>query len=1107
MKIKGKIRLNKITDVFGHSFIIFCLFSFGFLLSATNIFAQNKYENRTIADVQIVFVSADPNIAVAEQFQTIAKNALGDKYSTVKIREAIQELYDTGRIISAQVEAEPVGEDKVNLRFIIRRIRQVERISIQLGKSVGSTVTEDQILLRTTLNTLGATVTEQALDNDADSIQTYLRRRGFFNAEVSYRQQPLQNESQANITFIVNPNTQAKVEKFDIEIEGFDAAKVRKSLKLKPGAYFSTRDMEQDVEKIRQALLKEDFIAPDLEDVTPVFDPEKNLVSIELKGNVGPKVVVNIEAEKEKVSDRKQQELLAIKREGTLEQSAIVEGERRLQSYFQEEGYFFAEVISNCSVTPAFPDDPANPLRNGTSDLCAALVDANLENREVEVNYQVELSRRLKLVDIRIQGTDKISYPEVATILDSQRASLIGLIPRLGYGRGYTSNEILEADRQRLESVMYELGYRNAKVQVRQGVSLDGEDLIITFFVTEGIPTYIRDIAIEGNNVFTDAQLRAELPDIEGKEYSRARARNGVQKIAALYAREGYFDAKVNFSIVELPELNNDEERVKIVYNVEKEGKKVLIDRIIINGNELTKRESILGAITLREGEVLKNTDIFTSEQNLYATDAFERVEIKPEDAGETQNGEVRRNIIINLEEQKPRILTYGGGYSTDFGPTGFVDIRNVNLLGKLQQGGMRVRMSNLQQFVQLDYLHPRFLRDGENGFAPLRITAQYQRDSTITRFFRSTFDSGTFGIVQRLDEEGNPIDQFGNVVANPTLNRFTLTAETQRTIQRKTRSFLYVRYRFEDVRILDVDSLLVGELLRPDESVRVSGFGATFVRDTRENCNRKYTVLELVSKGELGDPCKYSSSDPTRGSYLTLEYNVSATQLGGNIGFQKFQANYQTYYQLPRLSKRLDNIVFAGRAIIGLANVFSRTRTFTGVYSELNKSLPISERFFAGGSTTLRGFEFEAAGPRVAVMPQGTFRDQEGNIVTIDPFTIPIGGNALAVTNLELRVPITESLQFVPFYDGGNVFNRVEDMFKPLKEPTGDTFKDNLRATWQHTVGLGLRIKTPFGGSIAIDYGFLIKSPEFIIPQATPPDAIYRVKKGQLHFRFAQSF
>lgn len=1106
MNKEGNIKNGKNVSVFLQRAFL-CLMLVFLYFSPLRTFAQNKYENRTISDIQIVFVSADKNISAAEQFRIIAKDALGDKYSAVKVRDALDALYQTRKIISAQVEATAIGENQVSVRFIIRRVRQVEKINIQLGPSTGSSaVTEDQILLRTTLNSPGMVVTEQALRNDADSIQTYLRRRGFYNAEVTYKQQPLQDESQTAVTFVVNPGAQARVESFNINIKGFDATKVLKSLKLKSGEYYSGRDLEADVTKVRQALLKEDYVAPQLEDTKITFDSEKNQIAIGITGDVGPKVTVNIDAGKEKVGSSKQQELLAIKREGTLEQSAIVEGERRLQTYFQEQGYFFAKVTSTCSVSPPFPPDPANPLTNGTSDLCAALSGANLEGRTVEVNYKADLNRRLKLVDIRIQGTDKISYAEISSVLDTQRASLIGLIPRLGYGRGYTSNEILSSDAERLRAIMKELGYRNAEVKVRQGVSPSGDDLIITFSVTEGIPTFIRDIELSGNKVFDEAKLRAELPAIEGKEYSRARARNGVQKLSALYAREGYFDAKVSFSLVELPKTAS-EERVKIVYNIDREGKKVFINRIIINGNDITKRDSILQVITLKEGEVLTSANIFTSEQNLYATDAFERVEIRPEEAGEMQNGDVRRDVIINLEEQKPNIMTYGGGYSTDVGPTGFFDIRNVNMFGKLQQGGARVRMSSRQQLVQLDYLNPRFLPDGKNGFAPLRVTAQYQRDSTVTRFFRSTFDSGTSGVVQRIDADGNPIDQLGNQVSDPTINRLTLTAETQRTIDRNTRSFLYVRYRYEDVRIFNVDSLLIGELLRPDEKVRTSGFGATFVRDTRQNCNRRYTVLELVSKGELGDPCRYSSSDPTRGSYLTLEYNVSAPQLGGNIGFQKFQGNYQTYYQLPKLGKKLDNVLFAGRAILGLANVFSRKQTFVGPLAQLNRSLPISERFFAGGSTTLRGFEFESAGPRVVVLPQGAFRDQEGNTIFLNPFTVPFGGNALAITNLELRVPLTESFQVVPFYDGGNVFNRVGDIFKPLKQATGDAFTDNLRATWKHTFGLGFRLKTPFGGSVAVDYGFLLNPPRFLIPQASGTDAIYQIRQGQLHFRFAQSF
>src|SRR6185503_20659023 len=96
----------------------------------------------------------------------------------------------------------------------------------------------------------------------------------------------------------------------------------------------------------------------------------------------------------------------------------------------------------------------------------------------------------------------------------------------------------------------------------------------------------------------------------------------------------------------------------------------------------------------------------------------------------------------------------------------------------------------------------------------------------------------------------------------------------------------------------------------------------------------------------------------------------------------------------------------------------------------EIDLTLPISERFFSGGSTTLRGFNFEEAGTRQVIIPTGTYLDQKKNKVVLNPFTVPVGGNALALVNLEARVPLSRGLQAVPFYDGGNVFRRVGDLF-----------------------------------------------------------------------------
>jgi len=1092
---------------FQFPFSVFCVLLLTAHCSLLTVSAQNKYENRQISNVNIVFEGNDRDISASQQFELIARDALGTTYSTVKVRDAIQALYNSEKIVSASVGVTEVGENNLDLRITIKRKVRAEKINILIGDTTGKSVTEQELLLRINLLNPGTAITEQTLRNNADLILDYLRERGYYKAEVSFSTRPIKSETQVAVTFLVTLKAQATVESFNINIAGFDKTKIPKKLELKAGEFFSRRALTEDLEKIRTALREEKFIAPELDEPRVVYDSEKNTVKIDLNGKVGAIVNITIEAGKtKKLGDKTQTKLLTIKREGSLDFAAIIEGSRRLRNYYQEQGYFFAEVRAICSVTPEFKEDEASVTTNETDVLCSALSGAELNDRVVDVKYEADLSRRLRLVDIRLEGTNQFAIDEVKSVLKSQEKSLLGIIPFLGYGRGYTSNETLEQDRLTVKSLLRELGYRKNEVTVRQGVSPNGEDLIITFLVTEGIPTRIAGVEVAGNKNISTPTLEAKLPNLVGKNFSRARARNGVKEISQFYSQEGYYDAKVNYSLVELPDVENAaEDQVKVVYNIENEGKKVFINRILINGNEATKSDAILRAVNLRVDDVLRATDIFTSEQNLYATDAFNLVEIKPEPAGEKADGSGRlTDIIINVEEKKPILATYGGGFSTDIGVNGFFDIRHFNLFGKLQQGGARVRASRLQQLVQLDYINPRFMPDGKNRFAPLTVTAAYQRDSTVTRFFRTSFDRGTFGIVQRVDEEGNPIDEFGRETGSPTINRLTVSAETSRTISTKNRSILFFRYRFEDVRLFKINSLLIRDLLLPDARVRTSGFGANFVFDTRRNCNIKNTILDIIAKGDAGDPCRYNPGDPTRGTYITAEYNVSVPALGANIGFQKFQGSYNTFYTFPRLK----NTTLAGRAILGLANVFSRGQRFsTTQFPDLDGILPISERFFAGGSTTLRGFEFEQAGPRVAIIPQGVFRNQQREIVTINPFTVPFGGNALAIVNLEARIPLTDSIRAVPFYDGGNVFRRVGDIFRPPQVDPNDVFRSNLRAVFTHTVGFGLRLKTPIGGEFGVDYGYLLNPPQFLIPQVNAPNTVFRVRQGQLHFRFAQAF
>ena len=1079
-------------------------------------------EGRPIQTIEVVFEGSPPDPAAQAEFLSLLGVAPGADYSAVHIRDSLQALFDSGRVASARVEVSEVNSTNtgsgnkggpLRVKFIIRRQIIVENIRIDIENVASTRLSEDELRAQLNMIKPGTRVSKQSLARNLDDIQVYLRERGYFNATVETKQQLDASGTRAFVTYTVTPGEQARVSAFDISITDFNSTTVSSTLTLKPGAPFTRQALDEDLNRIRQALIDQAFLAPLLDDPRVERDPEKNRISIKLEGKVGPKV--NVAIPNYKISEKQQRELLPIKHEGNIDYSAIVEGGRRLRNKLQESGYFFAEVTQVCSVTPPI----AGQADNATQAACENLNPDQLGGHTVDITYQVDRGRRYRLADIRIEGTNKLTFQDVAGELRSQKASALGFIPLLGYGRGYTSVPLLEQDRRTIKAHLQDFGYLDAKVDVVQGATINGQELIITFKVTEGPLTRVAGIEIRGNKVYPEARLRKELGTVVGGPYSKSQARIDVDRLLNLYARDGYVDVDVNFTTDDLPKKGGDDQ-VRIVYSINNEGDKVFINQIIVQGltgdanTQRTKRDAIVRTTALAEGDLLRADRLTDAERALFATDAYRQVVIHTERAGATASGK-KRDVIIDVEEKKVRVMDYGGGYSTDAGPLGLFEISNVNLMNKLREGAVRLRISQRQQLVRFEYTDPHFARYGARQFAPLALSVQYQRDSTVTRFFRSTIDRGAFGIVQRLDAKGNPIDVLGNRTNGPTINRFTVSVETQRELDRRTRSVFFLRYAYEDVRLFNLQSLLIKDILLPDRAIRLSRFGASFVRDTRERCELGIPRSAEQASAHPGEVCRFNQLDPTRGDFFTLDYSVASRQLGGNVSFQKFQTSYRRYYKVDALRRT----VFAGNFSLGLATLFNpRDRNGNGVIDETDLTLPISERFFSGGSTTLRGFGFEEAGPRQVVIPQGPFRDRNRNIIFLNPFAVPIGGNALAVLNLEARIPLTKDLQVVPFYDGGNVFRRVGDIFGKRPPITTTNLierinEENLRAHWSNTVGLGFRIQTPFGSALAIDYGFLLKQPEFLIPQSgssgnldgTP--AVYRLHRGQLQFRFTQTF
>jgi outer membrane protein assembly factor BamA len=139
--------------------------------------------------------------------------------------------------------------------------------------------------------------------------------------------------------------------------------------------------------------------------------------------------------------------------------------------------------------------------------------------------------------------------------------------------------------------------------------------------------------------------------------------------------------------------------------------------------------------------------------------------------------------------------------------------------------------------------------------------------------------------------------------------------------------------------------------------------------------------------------------------------------------------------------------------------------------------AVPLPERLYAGGATSLRGFAINDAGPRDL---------QTG---------YPVGGNAAFVNSTELRLPsptlpyVGDSVSFVIFHDMGNVFAHIQDMFPSIAhfhQPNQQTCANVSSAFgecdfnyFSHDVGVGMRYKTPVG-PIRVDFSYNLNPPVY---------------------------
>ncbi len=465
-----------------------------------------------------------------------------------------------------------------------------------------------------------------------------------------------------------------------------------------------------------------------------------------------------------------------------------------------------------------------------------------------------------------------------------------------------------------------------------------------------------------------------------------------------------------------------------MTYRIE-EGPQTRVRRVFVSGYNHTRPGVIRRQIQVKENAPLRQGEVVDTQRRLYNLGIFNRATVAPQNPN---GSDPDKDVVALVEEAKRYTLSYGGGFevlrmgsSTD--PTSSTveaAPRGILEISKLNLTG---RADSLSLKVRGSTLQGRALL----GYSSPNTFANPNFSFQATAYAEKTQDINTF-------------------------NETRYEGALQLSQQVSLRTTILYRYSFRKILVSDL-KILPEEIPLFQQPTLVSQFGISWVRDTRDN-----------------------PAGASKGTLNSADFGIADTGIGSSASFLHFLYQNSSYYPIKR------RFSFARSIRIGVLTPYRDTVSLTfpaPTGSDLPQVIPLPERFFAGGGTSLRGFALNQAGPR-------------------DSNTgFPVGGQAMLILNQEFRFPMRlpyfgTSLGGALFYDGGNVYSRATRIsFRySLPKPTFDnsaipqclTNCSNELNYFSHTVGFGLRYATPVG-PIRIDLGYQLNRQFFVVPIPCP--------------------
>jgi outer membrane protein assembly factor BamA len=591
----------------------------------------------------------------------------------------------------------------------------------------------------------------------------------------------------------------------------------------------------------------------------------------------------------------------------------------------------------------------------------------------------------------------------------------------------------LRTDVLRLQTFYRTKGFYDAKVDTVL-TGLGSNSVGVTFRIDEGQPVRIDSLVIAGLDSLSRDDRAAVLGAVGlrvGDVFDRERLESSVRAIRTQLWNRGYPRADVlrdyrrnqRSASLELTLLPGRRARLGPI--------RVAVDTIeALRAGEIGHRPQIPASVVLRiagleERALYRERDLVAAQRNLYQTNAYRHVDVRIAPDSLQPAGDSIIVVEIELREDLMRQIDAQAGWAT-------LDCFRV-----------------LTQYTDKNFLH---------GARRLELTAQ---TSKLGYGYPAGFARGLCRGNLRNDPFSDTLHYFvGATLRQPAFlgTRFTPAFSTYR--ERRGEYLAYLRSTLIGGEASATRELRGGIPLRlaytfeyGNTQAQPGMLCAVFNRcDSESRAVMEANLPLAVASAALARVRTDNQVSPTRGTSLRLELRTSSRALGsaGDLQFNKGTVDAAWYRPLRggTLAARLRL-----GAVVGTQLSFDDNVRFF---------VPPQERLYAGGATSVRGFQQNELGQLVYIAAdRPTDTIVNGNpAYTLDSARrvlrrVPVGGNSLVVGNIDFRfrTPLfPDLLQFSVFADAGEVWNR--------DQATRRFGFERLR--W--TPGIGLRVFSPVG-------------------------------------------